>query len=51
MRQEAAPAAAAPFQGLKPGHMLSHSEGVQMYQGRYRGSDVIVRVRAARLLL
>ena len=37
-----------PFDGLKLGRMLAHSEGVKVYQGRYRGSDVIVRVRAAR---
>ena len=34
-----------PFEGLKLGRMLAHSEGVKVYQGRYRGSDVIVRVR------
>ena len=34
-----------PFEGLKLGRMLSHSEGVKVYQGRYRGSSVIVRVR------
>ena len=34
-----------PFEGLKLGRMLSHSEGVKVYQGRYRGSNVIVRVR------
>ena len=38
-----------PFEGLKLGRMLSHSEGA--YQGRYHGSDVVVRVRAAARLL
>ena len=36
-----------PFEGLKLGRMLAHSEGVKVYQGRHRGSNVIVRVRAA----
>lgn len=37
-----------PFEGLKLGRMLSHSEGVKVYQGRYCGSNVIVRVRPTR---
>ena len=45
MRQALPP---TPFEGLELGKMLSQSNGIKVYQGVYRGSPVVVRVRLAR---
>ncbi len=44
MRQALPP---TPFEGLELGRMLSQSNGIKVYQGVYRGSPVVVRVRLA----